>query len=249
MVNAVAGSITETLPAPTHAGSRIKVTKTDNSTNAVFITTANSSVIYGPGLGNSFAAQSTMTLFGQGASMEFFSDGTNWHTTGTAIRRVGCIDMYGGSTAPPGALLCNYAAISRTTYADLFAVIGTTYGYGDNSTTFNVPDFRSVSPIGAGTGTHTGTTARTLGAFVGAETHTITAAELPPHTHTNPNPQYMVGSAATSTIYTNQGANIDHSPAYNLSATPSTGTTTTAQTVATPTVTPTLVVNFIIWAQ
>ncbi len=54
----------------------------------------------------------------------------------------GFVEAYAGSTAPAGWLKCNGAAVSRTTYANLFAAIGTTYGAGDGSTTFNVPDLR-----------------------------------------------------------------------------------------------------------
>ena len=64
---------------------------------------------------------------------------------------VGTMWMYAGSSAPTGWLLCNGAAVSRTTYADLFAVIGETYGVGDSSTTFNLPDMREVYPVGIGT--------------------------------------------------------------------------------------------------
>ena len=53
---------------------------------------------------------------------------------------VGAIMPYGGSTAPTGWLLCDGSAVSRTTYAALYAVIGTTYGSGDGNTTFNLPD-------------------------------------------------------------------------------------------------------------
>lgn len=59
---------------------------------------------------------------------------------------------YAGSAAPTGWLLEDGSAVSRTTYATLFAVIGTTYGAGDGSTTFNVPDSRGRAAIGAGTG-------------------------------------------------------------------------------------------------
>lgn len=54
----------------------------------------------------------------------------------------GVVFPYAGSTAPEGWLLCNGQAISRTVYADLFAAIGVAHGYGDNSTTFNIPDYR-----------------------------------------------------------------------------------------------------------
>lgn len=59
---------------------------------------------------------------------------------GGATVPTAAIMNYGGATAPAGYLPCNGAAVSRTTYANLFAVIGTTYGAGDGSTTFNVPN-------------------------------------------------------------------------------------------------------------
>lgn len=86
-----------------------------------------------------------------------------------------------GSSAPDGWLFCDGAAISRSTYADLFAVIGTTYGNGNGSTTFNIPDMRGRVPLGAGTGT--GLTARTLAATLGTETHQLTIGEMPTHNH------------------------------------------------------------------
>jgi long-subunit fatty acid transport protein len=64
----------------------------------------------------------------------------------------GSMAMFAGSTAPTGWLLCQGQAVSRTANAALFAAIGTTWGAGDGSTTFNVPDLRGRAPIGAGTG-------------------------------------------------------------------------------------------------
>jgi microcystin-dependent protein len=84
------------------------------------------------------------------------------------------------STPTTGWLLCDGSAVNRTTYADLFTAIGTTYGVGDGSNTFNVPDYRGKSILGAGTGS--GLTARTRGDSGGSET--ISTAELPVHTHT-----------------------------------------------------------------
>jgi len=80
-----------------------------------------------------------------------------------------------------GALLCDGSAVSRTTYANLFAAIGTTYGAGDGTTTFNVPDFRGRVIVGAGTGS--GLTARARGDVGGEEKHTLTEAELAAHSH------------------------------------------------------------------
>lgn len=85
--------------------------------------------------------------------------------------------------AGDGWLLADGSEVSRTTYAALFAEIGTRYGDGDASTTFNLPDMRGRSPIGAGLGT--GLTNRDINAItVGEESHTQTESELVSHTHT-----------------------------------------------------------------
>lgn len=75
---------------------------------------------------------------------------------------------YCGSAAPAGYLLCDGTAVSRTTYAALFAAIGIGFGAGNGTTTFNLPDCRGRVTMGSGTGS--GLTARTFGANVGAET-------------------------------------------------------------------------------
>ena len=62
----------------------------------------------------------------------------------------GSVQMFAGSSAPAGWFLCDGTAISRTSYKNLFAAISTTYGVGDGSTTFNIPDFRGIFPRGAG---------------------------------------------------------------------------------------------------
>jgi microcystin-dependent protein len=64
---------------------------------------------------------------------------------------VGSVQMFAGASAPTGFLLCDGSAIDRTTYANLFAAISTTWGIGDGSTTFNIPDFRGIFPKGSGT--------------------------------------------------------------------------------------------------
>ncbi len=94
----------------------------------------------------------------------------------------GEIRMYGGAAAPAKWLLCNGAAVSRTTYDNLFAIISTTFGAGDGSTTFNLPDMQGRIPVGAGSGA--GLTARTLADTGGTETHQLTTSELPAHNHT-----------------------------------------------------------------
>lgn len=68
---------------------------------------------------------------------------------------IGAINAFGGTTAPEAWLLCQGQAVSRTDYAELFAIIGTAFGAGDGSTTFNVPDFRGEFLRGAGNNSHT----------------------------------------------------------------------------------------------
>ena len=119
---------------------------------------------------------------------------------------VGSVIDYAGSTAPTGFLLCYGQAISRSTYAELFAVIGTTYGVGDGSTTFSLPDARGRVSAGkddmggtaAGrlTNEASGVTGTTLGASGGAQSVTLTEAQMPSHTHTAPSA--TIGGAAVS---------------------------------------------------
>jgi microcystin-dependent protein len=80
------------------------------------------------------------------------------------VQPAGMISAFGNSTAPTGWLQCNGAAVSRTTYADLFTAIGTVYGTGDGSTTFNVPEIRGefVRAWDNGRGVDSG---RTIGSF------------------------------------------------------------------------------------
>jgi len=94
---------------------------------------------------------------------------------------VGTIAMYGGSSAPAGWVICDGSAVARSDYSQLFTAIGTTYGAGNGSTTFNVPDLRGRAPIGSGTGS--GLTARTLGSTGGSESVTLSAAQIPAHSH------------------------------------------------------------------
>lgn len=88
---------------------------------------------------------------------------------------VGIVLPYGGSAAPAGWFLCDGATYSRTTYSALFAVLGTSYGAGDGSTTFGVPDLRGRVPVGVGT--HTDVNARGDSDAVGV------ASRTPLHAH------------------------------------------------------------------
>jgi microcystin-dependent protein len=116
----------------------------------------------------------------------------------------GLVIPYAPTAAPPtGWLLCTGQAVSRTTYAALFAAIGTTYGSGDGSTTFNVPDMRGRFPAGADDmGTTRGAAGRigtAMGASGGSQKKQLTSAHLPSHGHGIDSGAY-VPSATPSTV-------------------------------------------------
>lgn len=116
----------------------------------------------------------------------------------------GTVLPFAGPVAPAGFLLCHGQAVSRADYAALFAAIGTTHGAGNGSTTFNVPDLRGRVPAGkddmggaaAGrlTAAGSGVAGATLGAAGGAETHTLTAAQMPAHAHAISDPGHRHGA-------------------------------------------------------
>jgi microcystin-dependent protein len=96
----------------------------------------------------------------------------------------GSIIAFAGTTPPAGYLVCDGSAVSRTTYAALYGVIGTTWGVGSDSTTFNLPRLLNRSPLGAGA--EVWDAPRAVGSIGGTPTHAITLAELPAHSHTVP---------------------------------------------------------------
>jgi len=89
----------------------------------------------------------------------------------------GTIVEWTTATIPTGFLVCDGSNVSRTTYAALFAVIGTTYGSGDGSTTFGLPDLEDRIPIGK-------SSTYALASTGGAASVTLSTAQLPAHGHT-----------------------------------------------------------------
>jgi len=120
---------------------------------------------------------------------------------------VGAIKPWGKATAPVGYVLCDGTAISRTTYADLFAVISTTYGTGNGSTTFNVPDLQGKTPQGYDGNTYN------LAATGGANTVTVAVTNNQAATNTITNNQAVsvTGSISTTSLTTAQLASHSHS--------------------------------------
>ncbi len=140
------------------------------------------------------------------------TDGNSTVAPTSADTPPGIVLPYAGLTAPTGYLMANGAAVSRTTYSALFAIIGTIYGVGDNATTFNLPDLRGRTPIGAGTYTDSvlGSVTRTLAALVGAAAHILTTGEMPSHTHVQNAHTHAItdpGHVHTQTTY--QGSSSD----------------------------------------
>lgn len=110
------------------------------------------------------------------------ADGDLRHRGGYAVEPVGIVTQFAGATAPAGWLLCDGAAVSRTTYAALFAVIGTAYGVGNGSSTFNLPNLKGRVPVGRDAAQ---TEFDVLGETGGAKTVKLTAAQsgVPEHAH------------------------------------------------------------------
>jgi len=90
---------------------------------------------------------------------------------------VGGVCIYSGVTAPTGWLLCDGSAINRTTYSRLFNIINTSYGSGNGTTTFNLPNLQERIPVGKSNDS-------TLGAVGGNSSITLSTNQLPSHTHT-----------------------------------------------------------------
>ena len=156
----------------------------------------------------------------------------------------GVVMPYAGSSAPTGFLLCDGSAISRSTYSDLFSAISTTYGTGDGSSTFNVPDLRgrvvagqddmggsSANRLTDQTG---GLNGDTLGDTGGSETHTLSTAQMPSHTHTVAAQQQVGGDS------TNRGGSGELGAAATITSS-STGGDSAHNNVQ-----PTIILNYII---
>lgn len=106
--------------------------------------------------------------------------------------QAGVVKMYAGAAAPAGYAICDGSALSRTTYAALFANIGTTWGVGDGSTTFNIPDYRGRAPVGVGTHADVNALAKNDGRAV--------ASRRPLHTHDTTLPNSTTGPGSSGTL-------------------------------------------------
>ena len=185
---------------------------------------------------------------------------------GAGSKYIGEVFDFAGTAAPALSLLCYGQAISRTTYAALFAVISTTYGTGDGSTTFNVPDLRGR--VVAGQDDMGGTSANrltnqtgglngdTLGAVGGAETHVLSIDELAAHDHTaditDPGHLHTTSAGASQSVMRDEVDGFSPASGANTTGSATTGITVdilnTGGNGAHNNVQPTLILNKCIFA-
>ena len=132
----------------------------------------------------------------------------------TYIMPAGSVIPYAGTSAPTGFLFCDGSSVSRSTYAALFAVIGTEYGTPDDSSTFKLPDLRGRVVAGKDdmggssanrlTDQSGGLNGDTLGGTGGSETHTLTTAQLASHTHS-----FSGSGSTTAMTFLDDGLGVD----------------------------------------
>jgi len=213
---------------------------------------------------NSIGA-AAINIDGNGTSGQaVVSDGDGSFSYQSNIVPSGALMPYAGTSAPTGFLLCDGSAVSRSTYATLFAALdnGNIYGAGDGSSTFNLPDLRgrviagqddmggaSANRLTDQTG---GLNGDTLGDTGGSETHTLTTAQLASHTHTFSDtdshtvsfPRTFISGAANNSV------NVDGSGQRHdggtLTVSISGTTSSTGSGSAHNNVQPTIILNYII---
>jgi microcystin-dependent protein len=145
----------------------------------------------------------------------YYYNGSSWtnlsSASATSSVPSGTVVSFAGSAAPSGWLLCDGSAVSRTSFSDLFSTIGTLYGAGNGSTTFNLPDLRGRTVFGldnmGGTAANRLTTTggiganNTLGASGGSQSITLATTNLPSHNHTFTGSQVTTSSDAHTHNY------------------------------------------------
>ena len=153
----------------------------------------------------------------------------------------GSIFMWPSAASPTGWLICDGSAVSRTTYAALFAIVSTTFGVGDGTTTFNLPNLVDKFAIGKSGTKALGATGGSADAVVVSHTHTATVTD-PGHAHTVP-----FGSTSTPNTYIGSANNIGNNESTNSATTGiSVANSTTGVSGTNANLPPYLSLNFII---
>lgn len=130
-------------------------------------------------------AKSGCYYYATDIGVQFLSDGTNWITMNDNTDPIGTIKGFIADADPSDSrwVRCDGRAISRSTYAALFTLASTTYGVGDGSTTFNIPDLRGRTLVAVDGAAARLTANDALGNSGGEETHLLTLPESPAHAH------------------------------------------------------------------
>ena len=158
-IPATASAVNEVTITNSATGNDVQITTTGNDTNIGLKIKAK-----GTGKVKIGTAELQMPNADGTAGQVMQTDGAGNLLFATSTNVIsGAILMWGTASAPTGYLLCDGTAVSRATYSTLFGILSTTYGAGDGSTTFNLPDLRSRVAVGAGTGTKVATFASRSG--------------------------------------------------------------------------------------
>ena len=201
-------TITQTSPTPTTPATATAVISSGAVTNII---------VTDPGAG--YVAANTSVTFSLPPSEFLTTDGRGnlaWSASGgSGSSPTGSILMWPTSSAPSGYLICDGSAIDRSTYNGLFSILGTAFGIGDGSTTFNLPDYTDRFAMGVGSiATGAGQTGGSANAVVAAHTHSATSTSvfagnplglhthstnLGPHTHniTDPGHSHIMSRTLT----------------------------------------------------
>lgn len=142
------------------------------------------------------AANSDAKIATQKAVKAYVDGGGDISIT-TKIVPTGAILPYGGATAPSNFLLCNGGAVSRTTYANLFAILSTSYGVGDGSTTFNLPNLQGRFPLG-----YSASAPTKVLTFASRSSNVITVTGLDDHAHNELQTGQAIFYATDGTVIT-----------------------------------------------
>jgi microcystin-dependent protein len=151
--------------------------------------------------------EGSLAVGGDLSARNIYANKGNFYLDQYLLIPYGTIIQSASINVPEGWLLCNGASILKELYMNLFGAIG--YTYGGNGNNFNVPDIRGRVAVGSGTGV--GLTARSLAAAGGAETHVLTANEMPTHTHTSNANGGSIG-LITSTGSNTQNGDVNGTP-------------------------------------
>lgn len=164
----------------------------------------------------------------------------------------GALLMWSTGSVPAGWLLCDGTAVSRTTYSTLFGVIGTTFGSGNGSTTFNLPNYQNRAPFGAGGLYALGATGGSKDAVVVSHSHSATSTST--STVTDPGHRHQTGTAdrdsagsPSSTLVSGSGTNTSlASTGISVATSTSTTVNSTGSSGTDANMPPYLAINFII---